>query len=232
MEKYRDLPMDMADAALVHVADGEDIRRVLTLDRRDFSVYRLPRKGSFTLLPLSGGYQVHGPDGTPVSTPPRLRILRSTDVAPAIAGRPPLVAAARVPVAVGAFGIRDAVRYPLIALHTTRSRVGLLTWRHSEPQGHSQHCQHHQQPEPCLSLHRKPPASLSRNEAYPTILACREAGSVFQFEDETVPGEDLAHYGETQVRDKRSDLSAVRRAQPCPQAGGSVQPADAELAGT
>lgn len=51
MEKYRDLPMDMADAALVHVAEREDIRRVLTLDKRDFGVYRLPRKGSFTLLP-------------------------------------------------------------------------------------------------------------------------------------------------------------------------------------
>lgn len=51
MEKYRDLPMDMADASLVHVADREGIRRVLTLDHRDFSVYRLSRKGSFTLLP-------------------------------------------------------------------------------------------------------------------------------------------------------------------------------------
>jgi len=51
MEKYRDLPMDMADAALVHVAAREGLRRVLTLDKRDFSVYRLPRKGSFTVLP-------------------------------------------------------------------------------------------------------------------------------------------------------------------------------------
>jgi uncharacterized protein len=51
MEKYRDLPMDMADAALVRIAEREGIRRVLTLDHRDFSVYRLARKGSFTLLP-------------------------------------------------------------------------------------------------------------------------------------------------------------------------------------
>lgn len=51
MEKYRDLPMDMADAALVRVAEREGIRRVLTLDRRDFATYRLSRKGSFTLLP-------------------------------------------------------------------------------------------------------------------------------------------------------------------------------------
>jgi predicted nucleic acid-binding protein len=51
MEKYRDLPMDMADAALVRIAEREGIRRVLTLDHRDFSVYRLARKGNFTLLP-------------------------------------------------------------------------------------------------------------------------------------------------------------------------------------
>ena len=41
----------MADAALVWVAEREGIRRVLTLDQKDFNVYRLPRKGRFTLLP-------------------------------------------------------------------------------------------------------------------------------------------------------------------------------------
>ena len=51
MEKYRDLPMDMADAALIRVAERERLRRVLTVDQRDFSVYRLGRKESFTLLP-------------------------------------------------------------------------------------------------------------------------------------------------------------------------------------
>lgn len=51
MEKYRDLPMDMADAALVRVAEREGLRRVLTLDRTDFGIYRLARKGKFTLLP-------------------------------------------------------------------------------------------------------------------------------------------------------------------------------------
>lgn len=43
--------MDFADAALVRVAERHGLRRVLTLDQRDFSVYRLPRKGSFNLLP-------------------------------------------------------------------------------------------------------------------------------------------------------------------------------------
>lgn len=47
----RHLPMDMADAALVRVAEREGIRRVFTLDRRDFSVYQLARKGGLTLLP-------------------------------------------------------------------------------------------------------------------------------------------------------------------------------------
>lgn len=55
MEKYLDLPMDLADAALVRVAEREGIRRVLTLDQRDFAVYRLPRRGAFTLLPRMRG---------------------------------------------------------------------------------------------------------------------------------------------------------------------------------
>src|SRR4051812_46815199 len=51
MEKYRDLPMDLADAALVWVAEREGLPRVFTLDRRHFNVYRLPRKKRFVLLP-------------------------------------------------------------------------------------------------------------------------------------------------------------------------------------
>ncbi len=51
MKKYRDLPMDFADATLVHVANREKIREVFTLDRRDFSVYRLKRNQSFKIVP-------------------------------------------------------------------------------------------------------------------------------------------------------------------------------------
>lgn len=51
MRQYRDLPMDFADAALVRVAERERIRRVLTLDRRDFGVYRAAGIGKLTLLP-------------------------------------------------------------------------------------------------------------------------------------------------------------------------------------
>lgn len=51
IEKYHDLPMDLADAALVHVAEREKIKRVFTLDRKDFGVYRPVGLGRFTLLP-------------------------------------------------------------------------------------------------------------------------------------------------------------------------------------
>lgn len=51
MSKYRDLPMDLADAALVRVAERERIRRVFTLDRRDFSIYRPEGIEHFQILP-------------------------------------------------------------------------------------------------------------------------------------------------------------------------------------
>lgn len=51
MEKYRSLPMDMADAALVAVAEREMIRRIFTLDGRDFGVYRPARIGRFSVIP-------------------------------------------------------------------------------------------------------------------------------------------------------------------------------------
>jgi uncharacterized protein len=51
MRKYRDLPMDLADAALVRVAERERLRRIFTLDRRDFQIYRPSRMGRFAVLP-------------------------------------------------------------------------------------------------------------------------------------------------------------------------------------
>ncbi|KAF0246175.1 MAG: putative nucleic acid-binding protein contains PIN [Planctomycetota bacterium] len=51
MEKYRDLPMDLADAGLVCVAEREKIARIFTIDRRDFERYRPRGIGHFTLLP-------------------------------------------------------------------------------------------------------------------------------------------------------------------------------------
>ncbi len=51
MRKYADRPMDMADASLLRVAEREGIRRIFTLDRKDFSVYRLHNRIRPTLLP-------------------------------------------------------------------------------------------------------------------------------------------------------------------------------------
>jgi uncharacterized protein len=51
MWKYRDLPMDLADAALVRVAERERVRRVFTIDRYDFEVYRPYRLGRFEIVP-------------------------------------------------------------------------------------------------------------------------------------------------------------------------------------
>lgn len=42
MRQYGDLPMDLADASLLWVAQEHGIRRIATLDRRDFGIYRLP----------------------------------------------------------------------------------------------------------------------------------------------------------------------------------------------
>jgi predicted nucleic acid-binding protein len=51
MEKYRDLPMDMADAALVRVAERDGLMQVFTLDRRHFSLYRRGRRQRFAVIP-------------------------------------------------------------------------------------------------------------------------------------------------------------------------------------
>lgn len=43
MEQYRDHPMDLADASLVALAEAIPTRKMFTLDRNDFSTYRLRR---------------------------------------------------------------------------------------------------------------------------------------------------------------------------------------------
>jgi predicted nucleic acid-binding protein len=43
MEKYADLPMDLADASLVWVAEREGVMDILTLDKRNFGIYRTAR---------------------------------------------------------------------------------------------------------------------------------------------------------------------------------------------
>lgn len=49
-EKYRNLPMDLADASLLWVAEQTGICDILTIDLRDFAAYRLP--GGKALTPV------------------------------------------------------------------------------------------------------------------------------------------------------------------------------------
>ncbi|HZT41741.1 MAG TPA: hypothetical protein VFA07_06110 [Chthonomonadaceae bacterium] len=50
MLKYADLPMDFADASLVAIAERLSLSRIFTLDRADFSVYRLHNRTPFSIL--------------------------------------------------------------------------------------------------------------------------------------------------------------------------------------
>jgi predicted nucleic acid-binding protein len=51
MAEYKDRRMDFADASLVRVAEREKLTRIFTVDRRDFTVYRLLKTGRFSILP-------------------------------------------------------------------------------------------------------------------------------------------------------------------------------------
>ena len=49
-EKNRALPMDLADASLLWVAQSTGVLDILTIDRKDFSVYRLPNGKALSLV--------------------------------------------------------------------------------------------------------------------------------------------------------------------------------------
>ena len=51
MKQYRNLPMDLADATLVALADVLEVPKIFTLDHRDFSTYRFKQKRRFTIIP-------------------------------------------------------------------------------------------------------------------------------------------------------------------------------------
>ena len=53
MERYASAGAQMADAALMYLAEREGIDTVFTLDRRDFSVYRTTDGRALTILPES-----------------------------------------------------------------------------------------------------------------------------------------------------------------------------------
>ena len=50
MIKYLNLPMDLADASLVVLAETIQENRILTTDRRDFTVYRWLNNQTFDIL--------------------------------------------------------------------------------------------------------------------------------------------------------------------------------------
>jgi uncharacterized protein len=53
LEKYRDLPMDLADASLVIAAEEVGSGRILSTDERDFRTYRWKNRKPFTNLLIS-----------------------------------------------------------------------------------------------------------------------------------------------------------------------------------
>ncbi len=50
MDKYADNPMDFADASLVAVAERLRLTKIFTVDRADFSTYRLNGRTPFSIL--------------------------------------------------------------------------------------------------------------------------------------------------------------------------------------
>ena len=54
MHKYRDRPMDYADATLVHLAQREAITTIFTVDHDDFETYRIGGRRRFRILPARG----------------------------------------------------------------------------------------------------------------------------------------------------------------------------------
>ena len=51
LAKYKSLQLQLADAALLHLANREQIDTIFTLDRRDFSVVRMKTGKKFRVLP-------------------------------------------------------------------------------------------------------------------------------------------------------------------------------------
>ncbi len=51
MQKYRNLPMDFADATLIVLGEELPTDRVFTLDRRGFSIYCLQGRKPFRMMP-------------------------------------------------------------------------------------------------------------------------------------------------------------------------------------
>jgi predicted nucleic acid-binding protein len=55
MEKYRDHPMDLADASLLRLAEERHVRDIFTLDETDFRTYRIHGRQAFRIWPSKPG---------------------------------------------------------------------------------------------------------------------------------------------------------------------------------
>jgi predicted nucleic acid-binding protein len=51
MDKYKNIRSQLADAALLYLAERDGFDMIFTLDRRDFSVYNAGRKHAFEIIP-------------------------------------------------------------------------------------------------------------------------------------------------------------------------------------
>lgn len=51
MLRYRDRPMDFADATLVHLAKRESLVTIFTIDHDDFETYRIEGRRRFRIVP-------------------------------------------------------------------------------------------------------------------------------------------------------------------------------------
>jgi len=51
MKRYEDIHPQLADVALVYLANREKIEAIFTLDQRDFSIYRSGRRSPFRIVP-------------------------------------------------------------------------------------------------------------------------------------------------------------------------------------
>ncbi len=51
MERYKNVPMDYADATLVVIAEDFSTPHVVTFDKKGFEIYRLSSKTPFVILP-------------------------------------------------------------------------------------------------------------------------------------------------------------------------------------
>jgi predicted nucleic acid-binding protein len=51
LRRYRKLDPQIADAALIHIAERDGLDTIFTLDRRDFSIYRMSGGRSLGIIP-------------------------------------------------------------------------------------------------------------------------------------------------------------------------------------